>query len=263
MIAHLITRAKFALPTGRIAALALTLLAAGCVTPAPEQDPTVQRLTELDGRLLRIERILTNQSLLEQSQRVEALYSEVRTLRGQIEQMQHAQENVRNQQRELYADLDKRLQMLETRNTASASVGATSGVTPTPAGTDDDATAYKKSFDLLKEGKYEEAVAAFSQFLSAYPQSNLADNAYYWLGEARYVGKDFAAALKSFRSVVDKFPDSRKLPDAWLKIGYCQYELKNYKEARDALKRVMQIAPDTATARLAEQRLAKMQAEGR
>jgi len=231
----------------------------GCATTPPEQDPVVQRLTELDGRLLRIERILSNQSLLEQAQRMDALTNDVRTLRGQIEQLQHSLDTGRAQQRDQFADLDHRLQALETRS-------ATAPPAPTPSApvtADDDAAAYKKAFDLLKEGKYEESTTSFNQFIRAYPQSALLDNAHYWLGEARYVGKDFNAALRSFKVVVEKFPDSRKLPDAWLKIGYCQYELKNWKEARDALKKVTQIAGDTPIAKLAEQRLAKLQAEGR
>jgi len=239
--------------------LPLAVLATACVTTPPEQDPTVQRLTEMDGRLLRIERILSNQSLLEQSQRVDAVFNEVRGLRGQIEQLQHNQDTARTQQRELYADFDRRLQAVETRGAAPAASAPSAAV----AAGDDDAAAYKKAFDLLKDGKYLESSAAFTQFLSAYPQSSLIDNAHYWLGEAHYVGKDFNAALRSFRTVVEKYPDSRKLPDAWLKIGYCQYELKNWKESRDALKRVMQFGTDTPAAKLAEQRLAKLQAEGR
>jgi tol-pal system protein YbgF len=211
-------------------------------------------MAEMDGRLLRIERILSNQSLLEQSQRVDTLLTEVRALRGQIETLQHNQDTAKTQQRELYADLDKRLQAVEGRGAAVAVSAAVAS--------DDDAAAYKKAFDLLKDGKYAESNAAFTQFLSAYPQSALLDNAHYWQGEAHYVGKDFNAALRSFKTVVEKFPDSRKLPDAWLKIGYCQYELKNWKESRDALNRVVQTAADTQAAKLAEQRLAKLKAEG-
>jgi tol-pal system protein YbgF len=240
---------------------ALAAVATGCVT-TPEQDPVVQRMTEMDGRLLRIERILSNQALLEQSQRVEALNAEVRALRGQVEQLQHGIESSRNQQRELYADLDRRIQAVEARGAAApvAAPGSSSGAAPVA---EDDASAYKKAFDLLKDGKYTDAGTAFSQFISTYPQSGLLDNAHYWLGESRYVGKDFAAALREFRTVVDRFPDSRKLQDAWLKIGYCQYELKNWKDARDALRRTVQLGADTPTGKLAEQRLAKMQAEGR
>jgi tol-pal system protein YbgF len=214
----------------------------------------VQRVAEIDGRLLRIERILSNQSLLEQSQRVDALLNEVRALRGQVESIQHGQETAKTQQREMYGDLDKRMLTLEARGIAASTAAGAVG--------DDDATAYKKAFDLLKDGKYAESSAAFTQFLNSYPKSSLTDNAHYWLGEANYVGKDFTAALRSFQTVIEKFPDSRKLPDAWLKVGYCQYELKNWKESREALNRVSKIAPDSQAAKLAEQRLVKLKAEG-
>lgn len=239
--------------------LSLTLLAGVCSARSREQDPMVQQLTEMDGRLLRIERILSNQSLLEQAQRIEDLNNELRGLRGQVEQLQHSIDTARTQQREMYADLDKRLQAVESR--ATAAVSATPA-NPVAGSNDDDNVAYKKAFDLLKDGKYADAETAFSRFVASYPQSPLADNGHYWLGEARYVNKDFAQALREFRTVVDRYPDSRKLPDAWLKIGYCQYELKNWKDAREALRKVMQIAGDSASGKLAEQRLAKIQAEG-
>ena len=233
-------------------AIAISIvLVGGCVTP-PEQDPTVQRLTELDGRLLRIERILGNQSLLQQSQRIDDLYNEVRSLRGQVETLAHDTQVAKTSQREMYADLDKRLQALESRATSAPAAGTTGN----------EAEAYKQAFDLLKDGKYADAITAFQQFIGAHPDSDLIDNAYYWLGQARYVNKDFAAALGSFKTLADKYPDSPKVPDAWLKIGYCQYELKHYKEAGEALKRVGQMAPDSQSAKLAQQQLVKMQAEG-
>ncbi len=47
-----------AVRVGLIAAAAAVL--SGCVTTPPEADPTVQKLSELDSRLLRIERVLAN-----------------------------------------------------------------------------------------------------------------------------------------------------------------------------------------------------------
>jgi hypothetical protein len=67
----------------RLSALGLAIVLAGCAT-TPEQDPVVQKLTELDSRLLRIERVLANQSLLDLSQRIEASQNEARILRGQL-----------------------------------------------------------------------------------------------------------------------------------------------------------------------------------
>jgi tol-pal system protein YbgF len=234
---------------------------AGCATTPPEEDPVVQKLTELDSRLLRIERVLANNSLLDLSQRIEAAQAEVRTLRGQLDELQHQVQQTQNQQRDMYADADRRLTALEGGGPrASVNTGAGTDL-PVPQG--DDRANYQAAFDLLKDGKYNEAIAGFRQFLTTFPTSALADNAQYWLGEAHYVNKQYPDALRDFRTVLEKYPDSRKTPDALLKIGFCNYELKNWAEARSALSQVVQRFGDTTAARLASQRLAKMDGEGR
>lgn len=255
------------LPRLRCVGLLLGAVLMGCATTSPEQDPTVQKLSELEGRLLRIERVLTNQSLLEMSQRLEAAQTETRTLRGQLEELQHSAQRSQDQQRELYSDLDRRLQAVETggggSGSGTVSGGLTSGASgglPVPEG--NDRANYQAAFDLLKDGKYTAAASGFKQFLSTFPTSPLADNAQYWLGEANYVGKDYQQALKAFRTVIEKYPESRKIPDALLKIGYCNYELKNFNDAKTALSQVVQQFPETTAARLASQRLARMEGEG-
>jgi TolA-binding protein len=65
--------------------------------------------------------------------------------------------------------------------------------------------------------------------------------------------------LTAFEVVVNNYADSRKVPDALLKIGYCNYELKRWDVARAALEKVRRDYPDTTAARLAEQRLGRMQ----
>ena len=95
----------------------------------------------------------------------------------------------------------------------------------------------------------------------SFPDSPLADNAQYWLGEAYYVNKSFPDALSAFQRVADKYPQSRKLPDALLKVGYCDYELKQWRAARDVLSQVASTYPDTPAGHLAQQRLEKMAAE--
>ena len=74
--------------------------------------------------------------------------------------------------------------------------------------------------------------------------------------------KSFDAALSSFQDVLSRFPDSRKAPDALLKSAYCQYELKAYSNARTTLQTVVKSYPGTESARLAEQRLTKLESEG-
>jgi tol-pal system protein YbgF len=255
------TRAAAGLRGVLIAALFGTL--AGCATTAPEADPVVQKLSELDGRLLRIERVLANQSLLDLSQRIEASQNEVRTLRGQLDELQHNLTKTQDQQRELYGDVDRRLTVVEGGVAAGAAGAAPSAAGGLPVPQGDDRANYQAAFDLLKDGKYTEAASAFKQFLTTFPTSALADNAQYWLGEAHYVTKQYPDALRDFRTVIEKYPESRKIPDALLKVGYCNYELKNWGEARSSLDQVVKQYAETTAARLASQRLAKMATEGR
>jgi tol-pal system protein YbgF len=242
------------------AGLATALLVGGCASTPPEQDPVFLRLNDLDARLTKIERILGNQSLVELSQQLASLQDETRNLRGELEQLQHTADTERTQQRDLYADLDKRLQAVESASGAAAAPAH--GAPPAAGAAATDKGYYQTAFDLLKNGQYDKAITAFQQFLAAFPDSSLADNAQYWLGEGYYVNKDYESALKSFRQVVDKYPGSRKLPDALLKVGFCNYELKRWAPAREALNQVVRNHPDSSSAKLARERLDRMDKEG-
>ena len=65
---------------------------------------------QLAQRLSKLERALDNQGLLDMFERLEALQSEVQTLRGQIEEQQYTIERLRESQRNAYVDLDRRMQ---------------------------------------------------------------------------------------------------------------------------------------------------------
>jgi tol-pal system protein YbgF len=91
--------------------------------------------------------------------------------------------------------------------------------------------------------------------LRAYPQSQLAGNAQYWLGEAYYVTHDYDDAVASFRAVGEQYPQSPKVPDALLKLGLTQIDQKKMADARATLKQVVQRFPGTDAAKLAAARL--------
>jgi tol-pal system protein YbgF len=167
-------------------------------------------------------------------------------------------ESSRKQQRDLYADLDRRMKNLESHGGAVGAAGAGAGDGASPASDQD---AYQSAFALLKDSQYDRAIAAFQKFLAAFPDSTLADNAQYWLGEAYYVNKSFTDAQTAFQRVIDKYPQSRKRPDALLKIGYCQYELKQWDLAKRTLSLAATQFPDTPAGHLAQQRLDKMATE--
>ncbi|NIP18192.1 MAG: tol-pal system protein YbgF [Xanthomonadales bacterium] len=122
--------------------------------------------------------------------------------------------------------------------------------------------AYDDAFQSLKELRYSDAAEQFSDFLAAFPGSEYADNAQYWLGESYYVTRNYEIALEAFESLLAQFPESPKVPDSLLKIGYTHYELKQWELARAALTQVQDQYPGTTLARLAESRLRSMRLEG-
>ncbi|MDG1250110.1 MAG: tol-pal system protein YbgF [Gammaproteobacteria bacterium] len=123
--------------------------------------------------------------------------------------------------------------------------------------------AYRDAFLLLKQGRYIESIEAFQQFLSGYPNSKYTANAQYWLAEAVYARKQYDQALIEFTKVVEDYPMSSKVSDARLKVGYTFYELGRWKESREILTQLRAELPDSTVAGLAQQRLERLEREGR
>ncbi len=254
--------------------LALTGVLAGCMTVPPEEDPAYLKQVELENRLVRVERIVNNQGLMDLMTQLEQLRKENESLRNEVETLRNSVDQGGERQRQLYLDIDQRLQTIEQRAgaavpggaaetaTGAGAAGAAAAAGAPAAAAGGDRAAYQSAFDLLKQGRYEQATQAFRKFLVDYPQSTVLDNAQYWLAESIYVTQKYKEALPEFEAVLTKYPQSRKIPDALLKVGYCNYELKQYEAARKALNRVVQDYKETTAARLATQRLQQMAAEG-
>jgi tol-pal system protein YbgF len=248
-------------------ALLPAIVLAGCAMTNPADDPVVLKLNDLERRLMSVERILASGSLVDIAMQVDNLQRQAAELQGRTETLEYAAEETGDRQRDLYQDLDQRLQSLEQRlqglggsRVLDGGGALAPGQLPVPGGSDRDN--YQAAFELLKEQRYEPAAMAFKQFLASYPDSQLTDNAQYWLAESYYVTDEFEEALRQFAVVIDNHPRSRKVPDALLKMGYANYELQRWEEARTALSRVQREHPDTTAARLAEQRLNRMTEEG-
>lgn len=266
--------------------LAGVLLAAGLIVVAPvcaqNRPPapvsSIASAGDLPARVERLERTLSGRGLLEMLNRIDQLQREVQNLRGQLEEATNRQDDLLKRQRDLYLDLDRRISALERGGGRTAAPLATPGSGGEPAPTDGrevdrpaspgaDSGAenhrYQAAFELLREGNYDAAKEQFRSFLADYPNGSLAANAQYWLGEASYVTRDFDTARADFGKVVADFPDSPKVADALLKLGYLNYETQNWSEARAILSKLAQGYPDSSAARLASQRLERMDKEGR
>ena len=254
---------------------------------------SAQSLNSLSDRVAALEaRSQQTQSQTQESvallNRIAQLESDIKDLRGLVEQMQHDDEQAAQRAKDQYQDLDRRLSQLEHAGTsaslaaapvkpASAPAQATVARTPdvatatTPSvaapGTQsasatanpvDDQTAYKAALATLTAEQYADAAQRFAAFVQQYPDSPLMPNAYYWMGESYYVTQNYALALQAFQTVVTRYPDSNKMPDALLKVGFSQDGLKQRDAAEATLRAVIARYPDSEAASRAQSRLRVM-----
>lgn len=276
-----------ALPLLAPAAALLATLLTGCATGP---SPTQIRLDNLDARVSKIERVVSNGSLVQLAQQQASLQAEVSTLRGRLDRLEQSNQRLSRQQHDLYADLSKRVSALEQQSTAeqaaiqaaaaasagSGSAGSASGAGAAgssgsaaagassnsgsiagmlPGVTPTQQSVYEQAFGALKAGSYSVAISGFEGFLKGYPTSPLAPNAEYWLGETHFVDQHYRRAEQAFRSVFTLWPNSAKAPDAMLALGNVLLVQGRTHAGRAMLRQVVKQFPETDAAKRAAKRL--------
>jgi tol-pal system protein YbgF len=210
--------------------------------------------------------------------RVEQLQAEVQQLRGMVEEQSQTIADLERKQKNMYADLDGRVQSLATPAPAQPAVSVAPSAPATQApvaptappisvptavpaqnaalGTEKDR--YQQAYDNLRNGHNAQAVKMFETLLVDYPAGEYADNAQYWLAEAYKVNREIDKSRAAFTKVVVQYPNSAKVPDALLKLGYIEADMQNSVKAREYLLRVTNNYPNSPAAHLAAKKLAQM-----
>src|SRR5262245_3551883 len=86
---------------------------------------------------------------------------------------------------------------------------------------------YNTAFGDFNKANYDLARQGFEEYLKNYSDTELSDNAQYWVGESYYIQRKFNEAIQSFDKVLVKYPKGDKAPAAALKKGYSLLENKN------------------------------------
>ena len=257
----------------------------------PVYEPVTNNTNE---RLDKIEKQLNNNALLDMLESLESLKTEINTLRGEIEVQGHTIDQLKQKQRDLYTDLDRRLELFGSNKTSDdpsndlqvLDTNANQEIinendttseqslvieTTSDIGQNGDINSeeklidpqeaekyYRSAFKLLKESQYDQALLAFKSFLKDYPDSAFSSNAQYWTGEVNYVMQNYEIAINEYQALLNTYPNSQKISHALLKIGYSYAELGNIADAKKILKEVIRQYPDTTVSRLANERLRKI-----
>ncbi|HSY90012.1 MAG TPA: tetratricopeptide repeat protein [Candidatus Binatus sp.] len=107
-------------------------------------------------------------------------------------------------------------------------------------------------------GKNDLALQECSDYIKFYPNTDLAGNCYFYLGEIQFRQANYQQAAQSYDQVLQNFPSGNKAASAQLKKGFALVELGKQDEGVSELRRLIQRYPHSPEALQARDRLRKL-----
>ncbi|MEM7480310.1 MAG: tol-pal system protein YbgF [Acidobacteriota bacterium] len=236
------------------------------IDQAQAQAPSKEEVTSLEAQVSRqMEAVLKSEADMQ---------VRLQDLSDEIEQLQANLEDTNYRLSQLSQQIASTNQELKAFRAAPPVIPSSEGgeddpslgTTVPPASgtvTTDPQSLYQAAYNDYLRGNYDLAVQSFEEYLRAFPGTDLADNAVYWIGECFYRQGQFRQAIGQFDAVVARYPRSDKLPSAVLKKGYAHLQLGERGEGVDQLRRVVDRYPNSDEANLARQRLREVGVESR
>ncbi len=114
---------------------------------------------------------------------------------------------------------------------------------------------YNTAYADYLQGNFDLAIDGFRIYRENFPESPLADNALYWIGECTFSQGHFEAAIEQFNDLILNYPQSDKIAAAYLKKGLALAELGKKEEAVMVLKLLMGKYPLEEEARIAQAKI--------
>lgn len=156
------------------------------------------------------------------------------------------------------ADLQSTIQSLDAKISGAnpAPTGGAAGASPNAGGPSPSADVlYSNGLRDITAGKYDLARQEFQDYLKFYPETDLASNAQFYLGEISYAQKQYEQAVGEYDKVILNFPKSFKLASARLKRAMALTALGQKSAAIREFREVVRRFPGTEEARRAQAKL--------
>lgn len=184
-------------------------------------------------------------------------------------------QQVRDQMERLQANLDATNQRLEAlsnelaaarqtpaaspEGTAAAAAAMASGASMlAPGQPSEPAQLYSSAYEDYLRGNFDLALQGFGEYHKRYPDTDLADNALYWIGECHYSKRAFPEAIQTFTELLNTYKTSDKAAAALLKKGLAHLEAGDRSQAVINLQYVLYEHPGSKEAELARTKLAAL-----
>jgi len=123
-------------------------------------------------------------------------------------------------------------------------------------------SAYRSAYDAWRTDDHGTCIDRFREFLQAFPSSEYADDAAYWMADCYFKQGDYKTAILRFDDVVSRYPTSPKASGALFRQGEALMRLgpRYGKAAEKAFERVIDEYPDSTRARDAARQLELLEA---
>jgi len=231
--------------------------------PIPPTTVDNKPTLSLEDRVSRLERLLQGQALVDMMLKIESLQSEVQELRGQNEVFAHEIEGMQKRQRDLYMDIDRRLNQATASAAANGGAPAAGGQTGMPSAPMTAAPSAQMPMGQMQPAQPGPgaaagatvaanvgAAAAAQQAPAVDPQAEQAAyrTAFDVLKDGRYED-----SIAEFTRFLQSYPNGQYTDNAIYWIGEANYVLRRFPAAIESFKMVTEKYPNSP--KLADARL--------
>ncbi len=127
--------------------------------------------------------------------------------------------------------------------------------TPSEAGVENEASAFRSAYKGYLNGNYDLASVEFQRFVKHYPSTTLTPQAFYYLGQSLYAQKHYDPAEKALQHIINDYPNSKYRSQALYKLGQIKIETAQPSEAQKIWNQVILDYPGSPEANNAKEQL--------
>ncbi|MDE2982215.1 MAG: tetratricopeptide repeat protein [Gemmatimonadota bacterium] len=189
------------------------------------------------------------------SNRLLAIQDQLLLLGELVGQSQRSLANMREELIAQREQLEERLRARGAPGDTLEVVGGEVGDQDVVGGGDADDEAFASVLQALDRGNLTTARRRFEQFISMYPNSELAASAHLHLGELLSGEERLEEAVATYLEVPRLFPTAEEVPDALYRAGVLSIELNDFEQARELLERLVNTYPGHRFVEQARERL--------
>ena len=161
---------------------------------------------------------------------------------------------------ERMSEIEERLQQPAPAGPAAGVIGSPGegapGTPPAPAAPGPPPRElYSQAYADYARGNYDLAIQEYREYLRNYPNTDLSDNAQYWIGECYFSKGRYNEAVTAWDDLMRDYPASDKLPDARYKKAVTLERLGRRREALVEYRNVVERYPNSDAGRKAREKL--------